>query len=146
MLTCAYAVFLLFLSSKSSLPHSMLISELIQNIKHLTEGIGFAPLIHFSNFTIANLDKVAHAILYFIFEILTFLTLKNSSNSKLKKYSVPLAILVVLLFGLTDELHQCFVPGRDASVLDFAADCLGIAFAQFVLMLRTQQAKPLLKI
>ena len=136
MLTCAYAIFLFFLSSKSSLPHSMLASELLRNIKHIIEAIGFIPLIHFSDFTISNFDKVAHTLLYFIFEILTFLMLKNSS--KLAKYSVPLAILVVLLYGLTDEFHQYFIPGRDASVFDFAADCIGIAFAQLLLMLRTQ--------
>jgi len=135
ILTCAYAISLFFLSSKSSLPQSILASELIQNVKHLVEVIGFTPLIIFSNFTISNFDKVAHAFLYFIFEILVFLMLKNS---KLARFSVPLAILVVLLYGLTDEFHQYFVPGRDASVFDFAADCIGIAIAQLILMLRTR--------
>lgn len=134
ILTCAYAFFIFYLSSKSSLPQAMLASELIQNIRRVIESTGFITLIHLANFTIANFDKVAHAFLYFLFEILTFLMLKNSY---LEKYSVPLAIVVVLLYGLTDEFHQYFVPGRDASVLDFAADCIGIAFAQLLLMLRT---------
>ena len=29
------------------------------------------------------------------------------------------------LYGITDELHQLFVPGREASVIDVAVDTLG---------------------
>jgi VanZ family protein len=33
--------------------------------------------------------------------------------------------LISAAFGLSDELHQHFVPGRDASALDLAADTVG---------------------
>jgi VanZ family protein len=35
------------------------------------------------------------------------------------------ALLVSCLYGVSDELHQFFVPGRDASVFDVFADSLG---------------------
>lgn len=38
---------------------------------------------------------------------------------------VLLGWLAACLFGLTDELHQAFVPGREVSALDWAADALG---------------------
>ena len=46
-------------------------------------------------------------------------------------YGVPTAplswacvLLVVAAYGATDELHQSFVPGRDASPLDIGFDAL----------------------
>ncbi|HEV2066983.1 MAG TPA: VanZ family protein, partial [Thermomicrobiales bacterium] len=36
-----------------------------------------------------------------------------------------LALAVAVLYGLTDEWHQSFVPGRDASLLDIVVDGIG---------------------
>ncbi|MFO7156240.1 MAG: VanZ family protein [Pseudomonadota bacterium] len=36
-----------------------------------------------------------------------------------------LAVVLATAFGVTDELHQRFVPGRDASVFDLLADFFG---------------------
>ena len=38
---------------------------------------------------------------------------------------VPLPVLIGSLYGLSDEWHQSFVPGRDASLADVLADALG---------------------
>jgi VanZ family protein len=38
---------------------------------------------------------------------------------------ILIAILVVALVGVIDELHQSTVPGRDATITDFIADTLG---------------------
>jgi VanZ family protein len=35
------------------------------------------------------------------------------------------AILVSVLWGLSDEIHQAFVPGRSSEVADFVADVVG---------------------
>ena len=37
-------------------------------------------------------------------------------------------LLAVAAYGATDELHQSFVPGRDASLLDIGSDALGGVF------------------
>ena len=40
---------------------------------------------------------------------------------------VHVALIVAgALYGATDEWHQSFVPGRDASVLDWLADLCGV--------------------
>jgi VanZ family protein len=46
----------------------------------------------------------------------------------LRHVSLPAAfvgIAISTLYGVTDEYHQMFVPGRNFDVLDMAADALG---------------------
>jgi VanZ family protein len=40
-----------------------------------------------------------------------------------------LAVLVTSLFGITDEFHQSFVPGRQAAIDDWALDTVAAALA-----------------
>ena len=35
------------------------------------------------------------------------------------------AVMIATLYGVTDEYHQLFVPGRTFDVLDMAADAIG---------------------
>ncbi|MGB5810869.1 MAG: VanZ family protein [Polyangiales bacterium] len=38
------------------------------------------------------------------------------------------ALFVTVLWGLSDEIHQAFVPGRSAEVADLIADTIGATF------------------
>jgi VanZ family protein len=51
-----------------------------------------------------------------------------------------LAVLVTSLFGITDEFHQSFVPGRRAAMDDWALDTVAAALAiyAFALLRRTR--------
>ena len=49
-----------------------------------------------------------------------------------------LAGLAVVLWGVSDEFHQSFVPGRDASALDVVADALGFLIAVAIVRLWTR--------
>ena len=40
-----------------------------------------------------------------------------------------LAFAISVLYGVSDEYHQSFVPGRDPSLLDWLVDALGAATA-----------------
>ena len=45
--------------------------------------------------------------------------------------AVVLMVLILMIttaYGLTDEFHQRFVPGRTADVRDLAADTIGALF------------------
>ena len=70
-------------------------------------------------------DKLMHMGAYAVMAFLTARNLKQErplfSRTKLK----VLAILFASLYGLTDEIHQAFVPLREASIWDFVADILG---------------------
>ena len=45
------------------------------------------------------------------------------------------AMLLTALLGSADELHQLFVPGRNAMLADVLIDCLGGALGVEVLLL-----------
>jgi len=51
------------------------------------------------------------------------------------------AAVVAVLYGVSDELHQSTVPGRDATVFDVATDALGVALTYAGLRLRASRAR-----
>jgi VanZ family protein len=42
--------------------------------------------------------------------------------------SFAAAAAVTVLYSISDEIHQSFVPGRDSDPVDVLVDCCGIAF------------------
>lgn len=80
-----------------------------------------------------GLDKIAH---FFAFGVLAAL-LAQAFRDVGDVWSLVLAVVLTSAFGVTDELHQRFTPGRDPNVLDWVADTLGaIAFTVAVWFLR----------
>ena len=45
-----------------------------------------------------------------------------------------LSVLSTGLYGISDEIHQYFVPSRSADVMDVAADFVGAAWGVFLYM------------
>ncbi|MFH1062704.1 MAG: VanZ family protein [Candidatus Omnitrophota bacterium] len=70
-------------------------------------------------------DKLAHSIEYAIFGFLLARAFKNSRESNLKKFFRVFAMICVIVYGITDEWHQSFVPYRTASGLDLLSDGIG---------------------
>jgi len=71
-------------------------------------------------------DKVLHFFEYFIFTTLWCVALQFSFPSALRPDRIWRVIFGATLFALSDEIHQAFVPGRQADVLDLVADFCGI--------------------
>lgn len=69
-----------------------------------------------------NSDKIIHAIAYLPLGLLFYLSL---SISGIRKYLLLTASLLAFLYGVSDEVHQFFVPGRDPSFGDILADAVG---------------------
>lgn len=65
--------------------------------------------------------KMAHATIYFILGILV---LNLLMELKLKNI-IYLSILICIIYALSDEIHQIFVPGRSGQVLDVCIDSVG---------------------
>jgi len=71
-------------------------------------------------------DKVNHLSAYFILAILLFLTLLFQQKIPFAKNRVAAyAFIICSLYGMLDEVHQIFIPGRSAEFLDFLADACG---------------------
>lgn len=75
-------------------------------------------------------DKLYHFIEYSIFSVLLFFALLNSQRDFLRKNVLLISLLIGASFGILDELHQKFIPGRQADILDFTADFVGVALIQ----------------
>ncbi len=70
-------------------------------------------------------DKVLHAVEYAVLGGLIYRALRWGTNESWRRQAVPLAILLAALYGISDEVHQAFVPFRDSSVYDWLADAAG---------------------
>ena len=75
-------------------------------------------------------DKVAHVIEYGIFGILLQRSLISIYGKKKRAYI--LCFLLGVGYGITDEVHQLFVEGREASIYDVIADSLGVLLGQLI--------------
>ena len=76
-----------------------------------------------------GLDQVFHTIAFGAFAFtLTFWFKTEKWINNAKKY-VLLVICITVLYGLSDEIHQYFVPNRSSSVYDLLADTLGAFLA-----------------
>ncbi len=72
-------------------------------------------------------DKLAHAITYSILGLLYCRLLSVASTFHWRKALI--VCLMVLAYGISDEIHQMYVPGRSPSVGDVIADAIGGALA-----------------
>ncbi|MFV2047674.1 MULTISPECIES: VanZ family protein [Bacillaceae] len=43
-----------------------------------------------------------------------------------------IAAAIAILYGLTDEIHQSFVPARSATVIDFVKDTIGVLVSYYI--------------
>jgi VanZ family protein len=87
-------------------------------------------------FAAYNFDKVIHLGEYIPFGFLLYRALGSDGDGEPKGLLI-LAVLLTLLFALTDELHQYFVPGRVCDLLDATADTVGGALGAWLYLRRT---------
>lgn len=70
-----------------------------------------------------NIDKVIHFIEYGILGILWFRAL-NTNMDEAREITIA-AFTITFIYGISDEIHQYFVPERSASIFDAIADGAG---------------------
>lgn len=72
-------------------------------------------------------DKLAHMAVYGVLAATVLLAFGERQRKKHMRRVCVLTILFCLLYGISDEYHQSFVPCRSVSALDVLADCCGAA-------------------
>ena len=92
-----------------------------------------------------NPYSLLHIPLYGILTLLLFLSIssskpvaKNSVNSTNSTYSTHSTRfmfpgVIALTVAIADEIHQAYIPGRNASVLDVFLDMVGIVLCLFII-------------
>lgn len=66
-------------------------------------------------------DKVAHFVMYGVGGALAAWAGRKQGSAR----AAWLALGLVILTGIADEMHQATVPGRDSDIMDLAADAAG---------------------
>jgi len=82
-----------------------------------------SQLISPTNPLIAQTIAISGHIIFF--GILYFLFTRAVKANFKSKYLLQIGLLFVFLYGVSDEYHQSFVPGRDVSILDVGLDVIG---------------------
>ena len=77
-------------------------------------------------------DKLLHFFAYAVLGALFFRAYKTLKIKRNDIFLILLSILSSSLYGMSDELHQYFVPCRNAEYIDILADVLGSIFGVFV--------------
>ena len=70
-------------------------------------------------------DKILHVVEYGILSLLCYRAFRWAAGPAVARQAVVLAIMTASVYGLTDEVHQAFVPLREASWQDWLADTIG---------------------
>lgn len=97
------------------------------SIPNLTTGWGFWDFI---------LRKFTHITEYFILTFLLYRAFKNSFRLS-SFYLIFLLAVFSLLYAISDEIHQAFVPLRGPSALDVLIDSCGIII--FFMLLKVKR-------
>jgi len=90
-------------------------------------------LIHFM------IRKAGHFSEYAIFALLAARAFRTSSHELLRKRWFWASLLLVVVYSLSDEFHQSFVPSRTASIYDSMIDTFGGLTALALLSIRKQR-------
>lgn len=74
--------------------------------------------------------KSAHIIVYLILGGLLTLSIAGIRYGKIKSYII--AYIIGALYGVSDEIHQYFIPGRGPMVRDVFIDSIGVIMGVFL--------------
>ena len=111
---------------------TILIAVIIFYFSTLSFGGGFG-----GKYTTNWVSIVYHIVIFFILSIFLFIALIKGKHTNLFFFS----ILVLISYGILDELHQFFVPARFCTISDVGFDMIGILFAFMVYLIYLRSNK-----
>lgn len=76
-------------------------------------------------------NKLSHVVEYSFLGFLMARSLFSLNLRYSKAVVVVLTVSLCALYGLSDEVHQSFTPGRNANISDFVADGFGSVIGAF---------------
>ena len=85
---------------------------------------GFEESIHDFIF-----KKTAHIFVYLVLYLLLKRAVEITINKKSSRKQLLVPVFICLVYAVSDELHQSFVPGRYATLRDVGYDMFGVGVA-----------------
>jgi VanZ family protein len=87
-------------------------------------------------------DKVLHALAYAGLAVLLVRAMAGGLARPVTWSIAVWAVVIAGTYGITDEVHQAFVPTRDPNAYDLLADVIGAFAAALVLRVRASAVRP----
>lgn len=120
IITLGWMSVIFYLSHQAASQSSELSGSIVQLLLGLIITLPFAldpEAVHFF------IRKSAHFIAYFILGVLVYHTIKLF----LYRYipSISVSFFITVLYAISDEFHQTFIPGRSGEVRDVLIDSAG---------------------
>lgn len=97
---------------------SSLIDFVVQALRRWFPELGI-PMKEWHGFT----RKLAHFVIYCVLGVLVIQAMRSSKTEW--KRAIPTALAICVLYAISDEFHQLFVPGRGAQFSDVLLDSAG---------------------
>src|SRR5438067_11029547 len=86
--------------------------------------------------------KAGHLTEYAILATLAARAFRGASHDLLRRHWFWVSLLLAMVYALTDEWHQSFVPSRTASIYDSWIDSVGALIALTIIWLRHRKSEP----
>jgi VanZ family protein len=74
---------------------------------------------------IAGIDLAAHFTIYALLACAVLFAWTDNFKRMYPLKTIVYTVLFCFLYGISDEFHQSFIPGRFVSLLDVVADTVG---------------------
>ena len=87
-------------------------------------------------------DKMMHGLFYGVLGFLVLRAWLKGSYACIDWKAVAFTLLVVALYGLSDEFHQSFVPNRTPDIADWLADMTGATLVCIFIFCFKQMRQP----
>lgn len=108
------------------------ISDRITN--YIVENIRGMDKISMSGIKLSYIiRKVGHFVEYMVLGMLVYVVSNKIDIPKQNK--ILCCVLFCVLFAVADEIHQAYIPGREAKIVDVFIDMLGSVFGVMTLKL-----------
>ncbi|UCE53338.1 MAG: VanZ family protein [Desulfobacterales bacterium] len=88
------------------------------------------------------MDKALHFVAYGVMGILFYRAYRTLRIKNYRQILILLSVVSASLYGISDEIHQHFIPYRNADLLDVMADILGAICGAYLYGLWASQKEP----
>lgn len=133
-------------SNENSVKSSSRSRQVIKNIVDIfpyTKNLSEETKIKIVNNLQPIIRKLAHFSIYTLVGVLIMAFVSTYKLLLWKKFSI--SIIVGLIYAISDEYHQSFVPGRSAEIRDVLIDTTGVIFGIIIIIVIISVYKALSK-